>query len=104
MRKRTGQRYTIRQNILPLIGVCLCFYFSWHIVMGERSLARLYTLEQKKDKLSQQYETLHGRRSELETRVVKLRSGSIDPDLLEERARYVLGYVRPDEQILLVAN
>lgn len=104
MRKRTGHSYTIRHNIVPLIGFCLCFYFSWHIVTGERSLARLYTLEQQKSRLTAEYNARKEKREALEARVVKLRDGSIDPDFLEERARYVLGYVYPDEHIVLVSQ
>lgn len=72
--------------------------------MGERSLARLYTLNQKKEQLSAQYEALKDKRQALETRVVKLRDGSIDPDFLEERVRVMLGYVYPDEHIILVSQ
>jgi cell division protein FtsB len=104
MRKLIGQRYIIRQNLIALIGFCLFCYFSWHIVMGERSLMRLYGLERSITKLSKQHEELHIKRADLEHNVQRLRPGSIDPDLLEERARYVLGYVHPDESVLLGFN
>lgn len=65
---------------------------------------RLFTLERSTTKLSVQYEDLYAHRSQLEAHVVKLRPSSIDPDLLEERARYVLGYVHPDESVLLGFN
>ena len=41
------------------------------------------------------------RRNLLEHRVVLLRPGSIDPDLLEERARLLLNFGRPDDVIIL---
>jgi cell division protein FtsB len=44
---------------------------------------------------------LHQRRVALEDKVVRLRPGSIDPDLLEERARLVLGFQHPQERTLL---
>lgn len=39
----------------------------------------------------------------LERKVLKLRPESLDPDLLEERVRLVLGYTYPDE-ITVVSN
>lgn len=62
---------------------------------------RLVVLNHSVGKLSAAYEEIHGQRAVLEDRVVRLRPSSIDPDFLEERARYVLGYVHPDETVLL---
>ncbi len=39
-------------------------------------------------------------RSALEKKVVMMRPGSIDRDLLEERVRFVLGYHKPNEVVL----
>ena len=75
-----------------------------HVVAGERSMFRLMSLERSITKISTQYDREHARREQLEARVLKLRPGSIDPDLLEERARAVLGYARPDERIVILRN
>lgn len=99
-----SQRYMIRRNLLTIIGFCLCAYFTYHIAFGDRSWAQLQSLERETAKISIEYETLHKQRVSLESRVVRLRPGSLDPDLLEERARYVLGYVRPDESVIIRTN
>ena len=65
---------------------------------------RFFMLERSVSKVAAQYDKAHEKRQDLESRVVKLRPGSLDPDLLEERARYVLGYVHPDETVLLGFN
>lgn len=104
MKRLIEQRYVVRRNILTLIGLSLCVYFSWHIIAGERSIFRLMSLEKGIIKTQAQYEKTKTAREQLETRVVKLRPGSIDPDLLEERARAVLGYARPDEQIVILPH
>lgn len=59
------------------------------------------TLENTIETLSFKYDGFHKDRLELESKVVSLRPGSIEYDLLEERARYVLGYIHPDDQMLL---
>ena len=104
MKRLIEQRYVVRRNILTIIGLCLCVYFSSHIVAGERSTFRLMSLERQIAKTTAEYEKTKTQREQLEAKVVKLRPGSIDPDLLEERARSVLGYARPDEQIVILPN
>ena len=98
------QRYLIRHNLPTIIGFCLFIYFTYHIGFGERSLLRLMSLERQKAAVSLQYDKLHEERLVLESRVIRLRPGSIDPDLLEERARHVLGYTLPDEQVIIKPN
>ncbi len=86
--------------MLSLIGFSLCFYFCYHLVQGERSCFRLWSLERRIERLSSEHARLSASRRDLESRVVMLRPGSIDRDLLEERVRHVLGFVHKDERIL----
>ncbi|QQG35366.1 MAG: septum formation initiator family protein [Micavibrio aeruginosavorus] len=104
MRKLLGQRYVVKDNFLAIIGICLSFYFTYHMISGERSYFRLMALERSVERLDQQYESLHKERAALENKVAMMRPGSIDPDLLEERARAMLGYQHPDELIVIRAQ
>ena len=45
---------------------------------------------------------LNEQKTQLEHRVGLLRPNSLDPDLLEERARVVLNYARDDEMLVLL--
>ena len=65
---------------------------------------RLITVNRMTEKVAADYDREHAEREQLEAKVIKLRPGSIDPDLLEERARTVLGYARPDEHIVILPN
>lgn len=94
-------RYIIRQNIFVLISLSLCLYFSYHATQGNRSFLRLGSLNQKVATMSQKYDDLHVERVALEKKVVMMRPGSLDRDLLEEQARIVLGYKAPDEMVIL---
>ena len=47
-------------------------------------------------------EELSNRHRELENRVRLLRSDSLDPDLLEERARVVLNYALKEDRIVFI--
>lgn len=104
MKKLLQQRYVVKHNFVAIIGFCLCFYFSYHVVSGERSYLRLVSIEHSVERLSHQYDDLSEQRHALENKVVMLRPGSIDPDLLEERARVVLGYQHPDELVVMRAQ
>lgn len=101
MKRISGQRHIVKQNLFSLMAFCLICYFGYHTVMGERSILRLMTLERQLERTTQSYDRYHTERVALEDRVSRLRPGSIDPDLLEERARYVLGFTRPDEHIIM---
>ena len=100
MNRLLEYRYMFRRNLFPLIGFSLCFYFCYHMIAGERSIMRLMYLENRIERLSEEYQQLSSSRTDLESRVVMMRPGSIDRDLLEERVRNVLGFVHEGERIL----
>ena len=104
MKRLIEQRYLVRRNFTAIIGFCLFCYFSYNIVFGERSALRLLTLERSTAEATATYNDLHAQRTALESQVIRLRPGSLDRDLLEERARVVLGYSYPGERIVLQTN
>lgn len=101
MKRLIDRRYLVRQNIILVIGVCLSVYFAYHLVAGERSLLRLMSLDRQVAAQTKEMAGLTARRAELESRVIMMRPGSIDRDLLEERARDMLGYTAENERILI---
>lgn len=101
MKKLIEKRYILRRNILAVIGLCLSFYFCYHLVAGQRGYISLMSLESRIESVSVEYDAHKTEREALERHVIMMRPGSIDRDLLEERARYVLGYKYSDELILL---
>lgn len=104
MRQLLEHNDLVRKNILTLVGLGLCFYFSYHLLQGERSYFRLLSLQQNVTDMKKQNESLKLEHEALETRVSMLRSGSIDKDLLEERARIVLGFRNQGEKDIMVAK
>lgn len=104
MRQLLEHNDLIRKNLLTLVGLGLCFYFSYHLLQGERSYFRYLSLNEKISEMKQQREKLKSDHADLETRVSMLRSDSIDKDLLEERARVVLGFRNQGEKDILVGK
>jgi cell division protein FtsB len=97
MNKLLQHRSLIRENFALLVGLCLCFYFSYHAFQGERSFIRLISLNSAITIATQEQETASAERAILEKKVHAMRPGSISRDLLEERVREVLGYRHADE-------
>ena len=101
MNTRVLHNRLFRENIPALIGICLCLYFACHVILGHRSVVRLYVLEQQIETLSQKKTEYAAEKAALYKKVTMLRPGSVNTDLLEEQARLVLGYRQAEEIILL---
>lgn len=85
----------------PVIGMTVVVYFSYHAVQGDRGLIALGKLRNDVDQLQAQVLDVRAERMDLERKVYALRSESLDPDLLEERARLLLGYGHADELVVI---
>ncbi len=77
------------------------FYFAFHAFHGERGLLAYIRNSHQLSEAKEELARATAEREVLEKRVRGLRSGSLDLDLLDERARDMLGLVRPNE-ILVV--
>ncbi|MBP7722099.1 MAG: septum formation initiator family protein [Alphaproteobacteria bacterium] len=101
MSKLFNHRIIIRENLISLIGMCLVLYFTYHAIYGSRSLMQMMSLKSQIETMSSERDKLAAERESLEQRVSMMRPGSLDRDLLEERARVVLGYKNQNEMIIL---
>lgn len=101
MKRLIEKRYLVRQNLVAVVGICLSVYFAYHLVAGQRSVLRLMSLDRQVAAQETTLTELTTEREDLEKRVIMMRPGSIDRDLLEERARLILGYTAENEQILI---
>ncbi len=101
MKRLIQQRYVVRQNIIAVVGVCLSFYFAYHLIAGERSYLRLVSLNHQIGVAEKDYAETADERKSLEQKVVMMRPGSVNRDLLEEQARKVLGFHYKDEKLLI---
>jgi cell division protein FtsB len=76
-------------------------YFGVNAFTGNLGLRAKQDLDQQFVQLSNELAELKLERSEWDHRVKLLRSESIDPDMLDERARVVLNYLDPRDLILM---
>lgn len=81
-----------------LIGVIAVFAHSG--LQGDHGLAALREAAAEERRLMDQLDQLRRQRAEIENRVLRLSERYLDLDLLDERARAVLGLVREDELVV----
>ena len=90
-------------TLLPHLFFAAIFaYFAYHIVHGERGMLRANLLERQLGEREVRLAQLEENRDVLEARVRGLRLGSLDLDLLEERARLVLGYGAENDAMIML--
>ena len=89
-----------RQILAPLIFATLFGYFGYHLVNGDRGLLAMAHLQREVLVANQNLAEAEAARKIWERRVEALRNQSLDPDMLDERARALLNYARKDDIIV----
>ncbi|TCO70888.1 FtsB family cell division protein [Rhodovulum euryhalinum] len=82
------------------LGASLAMYFTFAAVQGDFGLFRRIQIEADAARLRAEKEMLEADLADLENRTMRLSDGYLDLDLLDERARTVLGLIRADEIVI----
>lgn len=98
----SGQRRSGRviSGVLFLAWGAATLYFAYHAVEGGSGLFRRMELEARQADLASRLAALEHERDDLANHVRRLSDDHLDLELLDERARAVLGLVRGDEIII----
>ena len=98
-------RKRARKILIPLalygVSGLLVGYFVHHAHSGARGLDAKRQLKIQVHDLARELETVKTERVEWERRIALLRSDQIDRDLLEERARSLLGRVHRNDLVII---
>ena len=94
-------RMRARYVIGPVLGISAVTYFGFHAVQGDRGLMAWWKLRQHIEVASVSLREISKKQLELERRVRLLHPESLDPDMLEERARIMLNYGHIDDIVAL---
>ena len=81
----------------------LLFYFTFHALTGDRGVLAHAERERTLVQRSSELERLTAERRDLEIRAQLLRDDHLSADLLEERARALLGFADPRDYVIRVA-
>lgn len=85
---------------MGMILPALCLYFAFYLLFGSYGLLAWNRVQDKLAETRIVYHELHDKRVALEADVKLMRPDSLDPDMAEEQARKMLGYMRPEEIII----
>ncbi len=96
-----------RRTILTALGLytfaaLFIGYFGVNAFTGAHGLRAQADLDKQLASMDSELAHLKAERAMWERRVALLRSDKIDPDMLDERARALLGYADPRDAVLLL--
>ena len=89
-----------RQILVSLFCLFALGYFAYHAVVGKRGLEARSRLIERSRQLGPQIERLEAIRTRLEQEVRLL--DAADPDIVEELAIELLGFVRPRDRVVVL--
>ena len=97
-----------RRAILTAIGLYIFAalfigYFAANAFTGNHGLRAQADLDQQLAAMQSELKTIKAERALWERRVALLRADKIDPDMLDERARALIGLADPRDLTLLLA-
>jgi cell division protein FtsB len=97
---RKRLRTLLNALALYIIAALVIGYFGVNAYSGNHGLRAKQDLDQQIAELSEELGNLKSERASWERRVLLLKPESIDPDMLDERARVLLNYADPRELTL----
>ena len=86
--------------VTPVLAAGFFAYFGYHAVNGDLGLEAAKGFEQRRLERLVELEGLVKQRKELEREVALMSDGSLEKDILDEKARYALNVSRIDEIVI----
>jgi cell division protein FtsB len=99
--RRFFHRPRAKTALVLAVGAAALAYFGFHAINGQRGLVAWFQVGERIEHLENLWMLNQARIDSLELAVSLLRVESLDPDMLDERARHILGLAHPDEFIIL---
>jgi cell division protein FtsB len=87
--------------IFPLLALGAAGYFGYHFETGDHGLKARADLQGRKEVLEGELAGLKEVRARIERDVALLRPESLDPDMLDERARAILNLAHQDDLVMM---
>ena len=94
------QRLSIGATIFLVLTVLLGLYFAYAAVQGPSGILRRIQIQAETEDLREARDVLQADVTRMQNLTRRLSDDYLDLDLLDERAREVLGLMRPDEVII----
>ena len=101
MSARSNSPSPLRRLLLPVLVAAYLGYFGFHALSGSYGLKAHAEFKAEEVSLEAELTYLRDQRAALEQRAALVRSGSLDPDMIDELARRSLNVIAPNEVVLL---
>ena len=95
-------RLRLTRALTPALVLVAIFYIGYHAVQGNHGLLKLMELRAETVELETQASEVASEKHALEIKVNNLRKDNLDLDLLDERARDVLGFQEQNEIVIFL--
>ncbi len=86
--------------VMPLITVAFLSYFGYHSIHGDFGLKATEKFDRQRIERQTRLDELTAQRQTLEKEVALLSDGSLERDMLDEKARFGLNMSRSDEIVI----
>jgi cell division protein FtsB len=97
MSTRQRRKSYLRPLIVPVLALTFTGYFAWHGWHGSFGMEARRQLAVEADRLDRELTKARAERLAVERRVNLLRSANLESDMLDERAREILGFANANE-------
>lgn len=101
---RRELRYHGTRLFFPILSILFLLYFIYHLIQGEHGWMAWWGIKKQMVQDQEILTNLQKEHEALARRVSLLSTNSLDPDLLDERARAMLNQAAPDEVVVFVNN
>jgi len=86
------------------IVIGLSIYFSFHLITGKYGVVAWVKIKDELKTNNLKLQKLTDQKEELEKVVNLLQPGNLNPDLLDEKARAILGYAKKGEKVVILTK
>lgn len=94
------KNYKIKEILAPFFVTIMFFYFVYHIFQGDRGVRAWVKLNKELKQNEIILEGLEAEKIIIEKQVYLMRPDSLDVDILEEKAKQVLNFAKPNEVLI----
>lgn len=100
MTTRQRKNSRLRRLLLPLGSIAVVAYFGYHSFNGDYGIWSRDRMQRESIRLEAELKDLKAQHAALALRAQLLRPQSLDPDMIDERARRNLDVLHPDELVI----
>ncbi len=93
-------RKNLLLNLMTVFSLLIFIFFVSHIFFGERSLWKIFSLNNQISQAKKEYSILLDQKVKISSEINLLRDNNLDPDIISEIAHKLLGLIHSDQIVI----